>query len=173
VTSDGWLYITETKDQRVTRIHSKTGEVTVVDTGITRPNGIALSPDQGTLAVSDSGGEFTWTFRVNADGKLDSKMPTMSMRLAIDPKGNFPFNEPPPYQVASKGDGMAVDKVGRYYVTSGVGVQIFDPTGRQCGVLPKPKESQPLTSCVLAGTHFDYLYITNGDTIYRRKLTIE
>jgi enterochelin esterase family protein len=173
VTQDGWLYITETKDQRVTRINSKTGEVSVADTGINRPNGIALSPDQGTLAVSDSGGEFTWTFRVNADGSLDAKMPTMSMRLAIDPKGDFKFNEPPPYQIASKGDGMAVDKIGRYYVTSGLGVQIFDPTGRQCGVLPKPKESQPLTSCVLAGANHEYLYITNGDTIYRRKLTIE
>ncbi|MEQ1824776.1 MAG: alpha/beta hydrolase-fold protein [Pirellula sp.] len=173
VTSDGWIFITETKDQRVTRIHSKTGEVKAVDTGIKRPNGITLSPDQGTLAVSDSGGEFAWTFRVNGDGSLDSKMPTMTLRLAIDPKGNFPFNAPPTYDEASKGDGMAVDKVGRYYVTSAMGVQIFDPTGRQCGVLPKPKAAQPLTSCTLAGPNHEYLYITNGDTIYRRKLTME
>ena len=173
VSTDGFVFITETKDQRVTRINIKTGEATPVDTGITRPNGIALSADQGTLAVSDSGGEFTWMFRVNADGTLDAKMPTMTMRLAMDPKGEFKFNEPPPYQIASKGDGMAVDKSGRYYVTSAVGVQIFDPTGRQCGVLPKPKETQPLTSCTLAGPNHEYLYITNGDTVYRRKLTVE
>jgi enterochelin esterase-like enzyme/sugar lactone lactonase YvrE len=173
VTSDGWIFITETKEQRVTRISIKSGDVTVVDTGINRPNGITLSPDQGTLAVSDSGGEFTWMFRVQNDGTLDAKLPTMTMRLAIDPKGEFKHNEPPPYQVASKGDGMAVDKIGRYYVTSGVGIQIFDPTGRLCGVLPKPKESQPLTSCTLAGPNHEYLYVTNGDTIYRRRLTIE
>ena len=93
VSSDGFIYITETKHQRVTRIRIKTGEVTSVDTGITRPNGIALSNDGGTLAVSDSGGEYVWTFRVNADGSLDAKMPTMTMRLAIDPKGDFKFNE--------------------------------------------------------------------------------
>ncbi len=173
VSSDGFIYITETKFSRVTRIHSQTGETKAVDEGILRPNGIALSNDGGTLAVSDSGGEFTWMFRVNADGTLDSKMPTMSLRLPIDPKGQFKSNEPPPYQKASKGDGLAVDRAGRYYVTSAVGVQIFDPTGRLCGVLPKPIEAQPLTSCVLAGPGHQWLYITNGTTIFRRKLTIE
>ena len=173
VSSDGFIYITETKDQRVTRINIKTHEVTPVDTGITRPNGIALTLDGGTLAVSDSGGENVWTFRVNADGTLNAKMPTMTMRLPIDPKGNFKFNEPPPYQSASKGDGMAVDKSGRYYVTSELGVQIFDPTGRLCGVLPKPNASQPLTSCTLAGANHEYLYVTNGDKVFRRKLKVE
>jgi enterochelin esterase family protein len=110
---------------------------------------------------------------VNADGSLDAKMPTMSMRLAIDPKGDFKFNEPPPYQLASKGDGMAVDKSGRYYVTSALGVQVFDPTGRQCGVLPKPNEAQGLTSCTLAGPNHEYLYVTNGDKVFRRKLKVD
>ncbi len=173
VSSDGFIYITETKDQRVTRINIKTHEVTPVDTGITRPNGIALSQDGGTLAVSDSGGENVWTFRVNADGTLDAKMPSMTMRLPVDSKGNFRFNEPPPYQSASKGDGMAVDKSGRYYVTSELGVQVFDSTGRLCGVLPKPNAAQPLTSCTLAGPNHEYLYVTNGDKVFRRKLMVE
>ncbi len=172
VSRDGFIYITETQEQKITRIDIKTGEVKAVDTGITKPNGIAFSNDQGTLAVSDYGGEFVWTFRVNGDGTLDAKMPTMSMRLAIDPKGEFKFNEPPPYQLASKGDGMAVDKVGRYYVTSGLGIQIFDPTGRQCGVLAKPNDAQPLTSCALAGPMHEYLVVTNGDKIFRRKLNV-
>jgi enterochelin esterase family protein len=73
----------------------------------------------------------------------------------------------------AQGDGSAVDKSGRYYVTSALGVQIFDPTGRLCGVLPKPQASQPLTSCVLAGVNHEYLYITNGDTVFRRKLKVD
>ncbi len=170
---DGFLFITETRDHCVTRIDMETGEVTAVDTGITRPNGIALSNDSGTLAVSDSGGENVWTFRVNAGGVLDAKMPTMTMRLAIDPAGDFNFNEPPPYLAASRGDGTAVDQSGRYYVSSAVGVQIFDPTGRLCGVLPKPNEAKPLTSCTLAGANHNYLYITHGDTVFRRKLTVK
>ncbi len=172
VTDDGFVLITETKAKHVTRIDPRTGETTVVDSGITRPNGIVLSPDGGTLAVSDHGGEHTWTMRVGVGASLDSKMPTMTMRLPIDPKGEFAFNEPPPYITASRGDGSAVDSAGRYYVTSAVGVQIFDPTGRLCGVLPAPNPKKPLTSCVLAGSGHGYLYITNGDVVYRRKLKI-
>ncbi len=173
VTADGFIYITETGAQKITRIQSKTGETATADAGITGPNGIALSPGGGTLAVSDYKGEHVWTFRVNADGSLDAKMPTMTLRLPIDPKGEFKHNEPPPYQTASKGDGMAVDKSGRYYVTSAVGVQIFDPTGRHCGVFHKPLEDKPLTSCTLAGEKHEFLYVTNGDTIFRRKLKVD
>jgi enterochelin esterase-like enzyme/sugar lactone lactonase YvrE len=172
ITANGTIYITETKDQRVTRVDVRTGEVTPVDTGIHKPNGIALSNDGGTLAVSEHGGRFVWTFRVLADGGLDAKMPTMELRLPIDPQGEFKMNQPPPYLAAARGDGMAVDRAGRFYVTSDQGIQIFDPTGRQCGVLPKPDPSQPLTSCVLAGKNHDYLYVTNGQTIFRRRLTV-
>lgn len=173
VTKDGWIYITETGTSQVTRIHHETGERMVVDTGIAKPNGIALSGDEGTLAVSDYGGESAWMFRVKADGTLDAKMPVMPLRLAIDPKGEFKFNEPPPYISASRGDGMAVDRKGRYYITSTVGVQVFDPTGRPCGVLPQPDPSQPLTTCILAGAGHDTLFIANGTKIYSRKLTVE
>jgi enterochelin esterase family protein len=173
ITADGFIYITETRTQRITRINIKSREVAAADTGITRPNGIALSGDGGTLAASDSGGQHVWTFRVNSDGTLDAKAPTMTLRLPIDPKGEFRSSEPPPYQAASRGDGMAVDKSGRYYVTSAVGVQVFDPTGRLCGVLPKPSEAQPLTSCTLAGPNHEFLYVTNGDRVFRRKLKVD
>lgn len=173
VTNDGFVLITETRAQHVTRINPRTGEVTVVDKGITKPNGIALSNDGGTLAVSDYGGTHTWTFRVNAGGVLDAKMPTMPMRLRIDPKGEFQFNERPPYVAVAKGDGMAVDRRGRYYVTSDLGVQIFDPTGRPCGVLPKIDSDQPLTTCMLAGEGHNTLYIAHGKRIYRRRLTVD
>ncbi|MFN9914280.1 MAG: hypothetical protein ACK53L_16950, partial [Pirellulaceae bacterium] len=56
--------------------------------------------------------------------------------------------------------------------TSALGVQIFDPTGRECGLLTKPDPSQPLTSCTLAGPDHQYLYITHGSQVLRRKLVI-
>lgn len=173
VTPDGYILITETGAQQVTRINPQTGEVKAVDTGINKPNGIVLSPDGGTLAVSDYGGSHTWTFRVNAAGVVDAKMPSMPMRLLIDQQGEFKFNEPPPYVQNSKGDGMAVDGIGRFYVTSDVGVQIFDPTGRPCGVLPKVDQDQPLTTCILGGPNHSTLYIAHGTKIYRRNLTVE
>jgi enterochelin esterase family protein len=173
VTQEGQIYITETGAHQVTFIDPKTGAVWAADSGIEGPNGIALSPDGGTLAVSDYRGEFVWAFQVQANGTLEGKSPYMSLRLPIDPKGEFKFNEPPPYQGASKGDGMATDWRGRYYVTSALGVQVFDPTGRLCGVLDKPQPSKPLTSCVLAGAQFDTLFVTNADKVFSRKLQIE
>jgi enterochelin esterase family protein len=173
VTSEGHILFTDTGAQQVVRVDPTSGKTTVVDTGISKPNGIALSNDGGTLAVSDYGGDSTWMFRINAMGDLDAKMPVMPMLLPIDPKGDFRFNEPPPYVSASKGDGMAVDKKGRYYVTSELGVQIFDPTGRPCGLLPKPNKDQPLTTCILAGAKHNTLIIANGTTVYSRELKVE
>jgi enterochelin esterase-like enzyme/sugar lactone lactonase YvrE len=173
VTNDGFILFTQTGTSQVVRVDPKTGESSVVDTGITKPNGIAISNDGGTLAVSDYGGKFTWTFRVSDGGMLDAKMPTMPMRRRIDPEGEFAFNEEPPYLATSKGDGMAVDRLGRYYVTSDLGVQIFDVTGRPCGLLPKVDADQPLTSCILAGDDHNTLFIAHGKRIYKRKLTVD
>jgi enterochelin esterase-like enzyme/sugar lactone lactonase YvrE len=173
LTKDGFILFTQTGTSQVIRINVANGEVTPVDTGISKPNGIALSNDGGTLAVSDYGGTHTWTFRVNPGAVLDAKMPTMPMRLPIDPEGEFKAKEPPRYIQVAKGDGMAVDRIGRYYVTSEIGVQIFDPTGRPCGVLPKVDADQPLTTCVLAGADHSTLYIAHGTKIYCRKLTVE
>jgi enterochelin esterase family protein len=138
--------------------------------GINAPNGITLSPDQGTLAVSDYRGANVWTFRVNADGTLDAKAPTMTMRLPVDPKGEFKQAEPPPYNPASGGDGMCSDEKGRFYVATTLGVQVFDPTSRLCGVITRPQLDKPLTSCTLSGAGRAYLYVTNGDKIFRRKV---
>jgi enterochelin esterase family protein len=170
VTRKGHIYFTETGKHQVTLLDPKTKKVTAVDTGITAPNGITLSPDQGTLAVSDSRGSNVWAFAIKSDGTLAGKAPYMTMRLPIDPQGEFKRAEPPPYKPASGGDGSTADTIGRYYVTSTLGVQVFDPTGRMCGVLTRPQLDKPLTSCALAGPKREYLYVTNGDKIFRRKV---
>jgi enterochelin esterase family protein len=170
VTYEGDIYITETGKKQITLIKAKTREKIAADVGVAAPNGITLSPDQGTLAVSEYGGEFVWTFRIEPDGALGAKGPYMTMRKPIDAAGEFKFHEPPPYKKAANGDGMTSDTQGRYYVTTALGVQVFDPTGRLCGVLPKPQADKPLTSCALSGDKREYLYVTNGDKIYRRKV---
>ncbi len=155
VTHKGDIYFTETGKKQVTYVSAK-GELRAADVGINKPNGITLSPDQGTLFVSDYGGTNIWAFRIEADGRLSAKAPYMTMRAPVD------------RQESAFGDGMATDSVGRYYVASAVGVQIFDPTGRMCGVLPKP-QNRGLSSVMLAGPKLEYLYITCSDKVYRRK----
>jgi enterochelin esterase family protein len=159
VTSDGFLYFTDTKAGEVRRVALATGEVAVVAQGLAGPNGIALTNDGGTLAVSEYRGEHVWTFRCNPDGALDAGIPSMMLQHGDGPE--------------ARGDGMAVDAADRYYVSSALGIQVFDPAGRLSGVLAPPNPAKPLTSCILAGANRAYLYVTNGDTIYRRRLKID
>ena len=63
---------------------------------------------------------------------------------------------------------MTTDAAGRYYVTSAVGIQMFDPTGRMGGVIAAPSD-KPIVSVEFAGPDLAYLYVAAGDEIYRRK----
>ncbi len=170
-TADGFLYVTETGPRKLTRIRLADGAMSTADAGIAGPNGVALSPDGGTLAVSEHEGEHVWIFRVHPDGSLDAKMPAMTLRRPVAVQGEVGRHEPPPSVAAAQGDGMAVDRSGRWYVASALGVQVFDLGGRPCGVLPAPQPERPLTGCVLGGPGHEYLYVTNGDAVFRRRLT--
>ena len=154
VTRQGFIYFTETGKKQVTVIDPQ-GRLRPADVGIGKPNGITLSPDQGTLAVSDYGGSNAWVFRIEPDGRLTAKERYMELRT-------------PPGKTDSLGDGMTVDAVGRYYVTSAVGIQMFDPTGRLGGVIAKP-QNKGLVSVAFAGPNLQYLYAACTDRIYRRK----
>ncbi len=154
VSHRGFVYFTETRKQQVTIIDPE-GKIHETVTEIVRPNGIAFSPDQTRLAVSDHGGKHVWTFVVNDDGLLSDAQATMTART-------------PPGTEESRGDGMTTDSEGRYYVTTSLGVQIFDAAGRLSGILPKPQEAN-LVSAAFAGPDLSYLYLACGDKIYRRK----
>ncbi len=156
VTHDGNVYFTMTPTSEIRRIDPE-GRMTVVSTGeVTKPNGITLSPDQGTLAVSDHGGKHVWAFRIKKDGTLDAAEGYMTMRTPVaDPE-------------VARGDGMATDVHGRWYVTTEMGLQMFDPTGRMGGVIAKPQDA-PLVSACFAGPNHEYLYVACGDKIFRRK----
>jgi sugar lactone lactonase YvrE len=169
VSHKGHIYFTETGKKQVTFLNPKTGEKKAADVGITAPNGITLSPDQGTLAVSDSRGTNTWTLRIEPDGSLSAKAPYMTMRTAVDPAVKSADGRSPVYKSVSGGDGMTSDSLGRYYVSSHLGVQVFDPTGRMCGVLPNPGAKQ-MTSVGFAGPRMDFMYVTCSDRIFRRKV---
>jgi len=80
VSAKGFVYFTETPKGQVTGIDVKAGKVFTAATKLNAPNGIALSPDGGTLAVSEYRGSNVWTYRVKADGTLDAGAPSMTWR---------------------------------------------------------------------------------------------
>lgn len=154
VSRKGFVYFTETGKGQVTVIDAK-GNLSDGPKGINKPNGITLSPDQGTLAVSEYGGTNVWVFRVEADGKLSSGSRYMELRTPLG-------------KLDSAGDGMTTDTAGRYYVTSAVGIQMFDSTGRMGGVIARP-QNKGTVSVAFAGPGLEYLYACSSDKIYRRK----
>ena len=68
--------------------------------------------------------------------------------------------------VESRGDGMACDVQGRWYVSTQAGVRVYDPNGRPIGLILAPT-SAAVTSCALAG---DRLYALSQGKIFRRQV---
>lgn len=168
VSADGFLFFTETPKKAVHGIRLKDKQMFTGSLDqLKAPNGITLSPDQGTLGVSDYRGLHVWTFRVKSDGHLDAPETYMTMRTPVlpDAKGT-PIPERDP---VSRGDGMTMDENGRWYVATGLGVQVFDPTGRECGLIPKPQPGN-MTSVFLGGPEGHYLHATCGSEIYRIRI---
>ena len=154
VTHSGWVYVTETKSRKIVAI-SPEGKVKRFPTKAVRPNGISLSTDQSVLTVSDHGGDKVYAYRIEENGSLTFEQPYMYLRTRSA-------------LTVAKGDGMATDAYCRYYVTSDVGIQMYDPTGRMGGVILNPW-GKPVNSVVFAGPEFNYMYICAKDAIYRRK----
>lgn len=153
ITAKGEIYYTETAAHRVGYIDPQRNK-RMVHEGIVSPNGIALSPDQSMLFVSDSADRWVWSFQRAADGSLVNGEPFHRLEL-FDPTPR------------SSADGLAVDTEGFLYVTTNLGLQIVDPAGRVNAILNKPQPG-PLASVAFGGPNLDLLYITAGDKVYRR-----
>ena len=154
VNSRGEIWFTDPKGEQVYYLPPG-GKPTVAAKGW-RPNGLILWPGEGTLVVTDSGAPHLWTFRVEDDGRLTNRE-RYYLPLRLPTGRDRPGS-----------DGMTVDKAGRLYVASYAGLQMFDPTGRQGGVIAKPQDKF-LSNAVFGGPEFAYLYVTCSDKVYRRK----
>jgi len=154
VTSKGEIYVSDPDNKQIWFINAK-GEKRIVDTGIASPNGVILSPDQSLLLVSDTAGQFVYSFQIQADGSLTHKQPYFHLHLVDG-------------ATQSGADGMTVDSQGNLYVTTEVGLQFCDQAGRVNGIIPKPQRAW-LSNVVFGGPNLDELYVTCNDKIYKRK----
>jgi sugar lactone lactonase YvrE/enterochelin esterase-like enzyme len=158
VSKTGWIYFTDTGAGQVVMCPTQTQNLPrprVAAGGINKPNGIGLSPDGKFLFVSEYGGTSVWSFMVNPDGTLWAGERYMELRTPVD-------------RSDSGGDGLAVDREGRPFITSYVGIQMFDSTGRLGGVIAKPGD-KGCVSVAFAGPNHAWLYACASDKIFRRK----
>jgi gluconolactonase len=155
VTKKGQVYVTVTGKKQVVLIEGA-GKSRVVDTGINAPNGVALSPDQETLAVSDYSGLAAWAFRIELNGDLRARMP-------IFPYPHFAGSDD------SKGDAMTSDTQGRWYCSTALGVEVYDPNGRPIGLILAPTPA-PITSVALSGPGLNWLFVLTQGRVYKRQV---
>jgi gluconolactonase len=56
-----------------------------------------------------------------------------------------------------------VDDKGNLYITSGLGLQVFDSAGRKLGIIPIPESPANVT---FGGPDFKTLYVTARTSVY-------
>jgi len=156
VNANGDLYFTDLGGSKVYFL-PKGGQPRVVDEGINRPNGVLFSPDQSLLYVTDAG-QLSWAFQIQPDGSLAHKQRYFYVHL-------------PDAAIQSGADGMAVDADGRVYITTALGVQVFDQIGKCHAIIPGPQPG--VSNIEFGGPNLDEMYITARDKVFKRKTKVK
>jgi len=159
VSKKGHLYFTETPTQSIHLITADTKHLVADQGHIVKPNGITLSSDERTLVASENGGKHVWTWQIMDDGTLTAGAPYMTMWLPVGKE-------------TASGDGATTESKGRYFVTTELGIQVFDTAGRLAGIISKPDPMGKVVSCEFAGKDHDLLFVAAGDKIFSRKLKV-
>lgn len=128
----------------------------LVDT-MTRPNGLAFSPDETKLYVANSdASEKIWmVFDIAPDGSL--RKGSVFADLTSEAAPGLP-------------DGMKIDKQGNIFATGPGGVWVFSPDGGRLGLIAAPEVP---ANCTWGDEDGRTLYITARTSVYRIRLATE
>ena len=114
------------------------------------PNGILLSPDHKTLYVIPSGQAEMMAYPVESPGKIGKGKVFCTLN---QPKG----------VKNTGGDGAAVDAKGNLYITSRLGLQVFDSAGKYLGLIKLPEGP---SNCKFGGKDYKTLFVTARTSLY-------
>jgi gluconolactonase len=131
------------------------GELLQLDTSVARPNGIQLSPDEKTLYVANTWGEYVLAYDVNKNGTLGAHRDFAKLEG---------FSKNAAGVMTSGADGLAIDTKGRVYVASSLGVQVFDNKGAALGIIALPKVPNNLA---FGGPGKKMLYVVGRGSVWR------
>ena len=135
---------------------SKDGNLTILTKNMTRPNGLAFSPDEKTfyVAQSDPKKAIWMSFPVQADGSVGEGKVFVDVTSMVGKYPGLP-------------DGLKVDRQGNLWATGPGGVHIIAPDGKLLGRL----ETGEATANVAWGGDGSTLYITADMYLCRVKTT--
>jgi gluconolactonase len=132
---------------------SKDGKLTLLTREMTKPNGIAFSPDEKTLYVANSDPDkpIWMAFPVKDDGTLGAgKVFFDAAKLVGADRPGLP-------------DGMKVDAKGNVFATGPGGVLVFTPEGKHLGTIAT---GVPTANCAW-GNDGSVLYVTADKALTR------
>ncbi|MFM9973481.1 MAG: SMP-30/gluconolactonase/LRE family protein [Beijerinckiaceae bacterium] len=135
---------------QVYRVDATTGAIAAVLTDFACPNGLAFSPDEKRLYVSDT-------------GRMFETDPTHIRAFDVDDSGKLSGGKV--FQSVSNGvaDGMRVDSDGNLWSSAGDGVHCFDPSGELLGKILVP---ETVSNLCFGGRNKHRLYITATTSLY-------
>jgi len=148
---EGHAAESEVGDCLVFRFDPRTDELTAVADQLDKPNGLAFSPDEAILYVSDTGASH------DPDGNRHI--------LAFDVVAGRHLANPRVFYVVTGGmaDGFRVDIHGNVWTSAHDGIHVIAPDGRRLGGLPVP---EVVSNCVFGGPRGDRLFITATGSLY-------
>ena len=125
------------------------GTLSVVISDMEFPNGLAFSPDEGVLYVSNSQEAMhAAAFDVRADGSVANG------RVFADMSSDESDGVP---------DGMKVDAEGRVYCTGPGGCWVFDSSGKRLGLIRLPEIP---ANCAWGGPENRTMFFTARSSVY-------
>ena len=137
----------------------------VLKHGLKEPTCCAVALGGSTLLVADATDRHVWALRIEKDGTLGPGDRYCRLRVRGDERRK---KDMPPEAFRADPSAMTVDGAGRSYVATNLGIQVFDPTGRLCGVFTGP--SGRVTELTFDG---DRLYARADGKAYVRQMLAE
>jgi enterochelin esterase-like enzyme/sugar lactone lactonase YvrE len=122
---------------------------------IAKPTTLTFSPDQSLIDVGDAATKFNWSYQLSAEGTMVYGEPFYRVDI-------------PETATGSSTSGSAVDTLGQAYWATGLGIQFCEQNGRCAGILSKPERGN-LGNFVFGGKDLNWLYVAEGDKLYRRE----
>lgn len=131
------------------------GKIILITDRVSFPNGIAFSPDEKYLYISNSDPDLKQWTRYELDG--DGRVKEESLFYQISPEEG---------QMAGNPDGMKVNAAGYIFATGPGGIWVFSPAGK---VIARIYTGELTSNCFLDQVHH-VLYMTCSTFVMRLRL---
>lgn len=155
VNARGEIYYTEAAHKTIGHIDPNGRRSIAYSAGeVLAPGGLALSPDQSMLNLTDAQARFSWSFQIARDGSLINGEPFYRLEM-------------PETGWRSDARGVAVDASGQVYFATPLGIQMTEANGRVAAIF-NPPALDSVAEVIFAGKNLDWIYITSGGKLYRR-----